>query len=234
MYNSGGFGNGGVDLVVNNIFWNSTGDFFYSRPASQEQLTRNCIIKGYSGSGVDIITDNPMFVDPENGDFRLQPDSPAIDAGLTTEGVINADIWGVQRGLKGVQENRGDGSAIDIGAYEFIPRPIGVWLPNGGPESIRAGDLLEVALQFDVPQVGEALDLDLFSDETSIGDLGGFFSTTGRGTTFVTVPKDLSTADSYFINAASATFPTLTGMTPFMTILERENNVRSINWMRYR
>ena len=37
----------------------------------------------YSTTGTDAILADPLFVNPEHGDFRLRENSPAIDAGLT-------------------------------------------------------------------------------------------------------------------------------------------------------
>lgn len=54
------------------------------------------------------ITD-ARFVDPGNGDFRLQADSPAIDAGVSIQG-FNIDRQGT---------TRPQGNAWDLGAYEF-------------------------------------------------------------------------------------------------------------------
>jgi hypothetical protein len=48
---------------------------------------------------------NPLFVDPENGDFHVRADSPAIDAGVRIPG-INDDYYG---------------AAPDIGALELTP-----------------------------------------------------------------------------------------------------------------
>lgn len=58
---------------------------------------------------------DPLFVDTANGDFRLQAASSAIDAGvdLSANGVLN-DVLG---------NARPQGSAFDIGAYEFVPGP---------------------------------------------------------------------------------------------------------------
>ena len=60
------------------------------------------------GDGViaDIFID-PLFVDPENGDFNLQEDSPCIDAGI-------ADIDG-----DGEDDTQYVGSAPDMGVFEF-------------------------------------------------------------------------------------------------------------------
>jgi type IX secretion system substrate protein len=64
---------------------------------------------------------DPMFVDPENGDYSLQPNSKAIDAGFNSEFLSELDFDGNAR----LWDGNGDGIAIvDIGAYEF-GAPIG-------------------------------------------------------------------------------------------------------------
>jgi hypothetical protein len=60
-----------------------------------------------------IFTEDPLFVDPLNGDYHLRYDSPAIDAGLT-HGSPLVDIDG---------KTRPEGIAVDIGADEFQPQP---------------------------------------------------------------------------------------------------------------
>ncbi len=52
---------------------------------------------------------NPFFVNPASGDFRLSPNSPAIDSGMTL-GEVLKDFRGVARPR---------GPASDIGAYEY-------------------------------------------------------------------------------------------------------------------
>jgi hypothetical protein len=61
--------------------------------------------------GIMSITDI-KFTDPASDNYSLQPDSPAIDAGLNlnTEN-INTDYLGTARPAR---------SNYDIGAYEFI------------------------------------------------------------------------------------------------------------------
>ena len=54
------------------------------------------------------ITANPRFRDPGKGDFRLEADRPAIDAG---------------RVIPGVNDSRFHGKAPDVGAFEMKPTP---------------------------------------------------------------------------------------------------------------
>jgi hypothetical protein len=53
---------------------------------------------------------DPRFVDVAGGDFRLLPDSPAIDAGTNVDLGIDVDVYGVPIPQNGV---------TDIGAHEF-------------------------------------------------------------------------------------------------------------------
>ena len=53
---------------------------------------------------------DPLFTDPESGDFTLQAGSPAIDAGTSAYGLLATDLAG---------KTRVSGSSVDIGAFEF-------------------------------------------------------------------------------------------------------------------
>jgi len=108
-----------------------------SDPAPSTVEARNCLIgdePGFEGNGN--IDADPLFVDPaiadfeaEGGDYHLQADSPAIDAGAVVSGVM----WDIDGGWRvcgarpeiGADENcavqtlfrRGDGNAdgtVDI------------------------------------------------------------------------------------------------------------------------
>ncbi len=65
-----------------------------------------------NGRAVGIITADPRFVNPSSRDYRLQANSPAIDAG-TSDGAPPIDFGG---------STRPQGFGYDIGAHEFASR----------------------------------------------------------------------------------------------------------------
>jgi len=69
------------------------------------------------------------FVDPEKGDFRLLPDSPAIDRGSPKD-APDTDFDGNARPA---------GAGFDIGAFEFGSRPARPAGPEAGRKTPRAG-----------------------------------------------------------------------------------------------
>ena len=105
----------------NNIFWNTEGrtDNHISDSVSSFSLERrvtinNSIVQGgYIGEGENILDEDPLFIDPANGDYRLQLDSPARDAG-NNEAVAN---FGVSTEV--ANNPRLYNETVDIGAYEY-------------------------------------------------------------------------------------------------------------------
>jgi hypothetical protein len=84
----------------------------------------SCCTTPLPPSGTGNLTNNPVFIDPASGNFRLQTNSPCIDAGSGSPGATDLD--GRPR-LVGVK--------IDIGAYEFQGPGIGeftAWLQLWG------------------------------------------------------------------------------------------------------
>jgi hypothetical protein len=197
------------------------------------------VISGYTGSGKNIITDDPKFVDPANGDFHLQSTSPAIDAGLTTTttAASKADITGVQHGLKAVgAPARGDGTGMDIGAYEYIPKPVAVWLPDGGPDTITAGNSLTVDWQMDLATAGGAILLKLVAQNRVYADFGSFWNASGADEAVVMIPADLPSRADYSIQGVSSYDQDLSNVTPIFSLVARvlPNAVRPSLWTKYR
>lgn len=107
--------------LINSIIWNNAA---LNDPQLSNSTTPSfCCIQDWTGPGVGNITDDPLFVDPANGDYRLRAGSPCIDAGAFVVG-LNAGLEGLPRGLDGDERGAGptgDGSEFDMGAFEFRP-----------------------------------------------------------------------------------------------------------------
>jgi parallel beta-helix repeat protein len=101
--------------VYNNTTFDNPGWNIYTIDGGSGREIRNNIAypKGiYAGSGVEStnnLISNPNFVDAPANDFRLLSSSPAVDAGMTLS-LVTGDF---------AQNPRPQGSAYDIGAYEF-------------------------------------------------------------------------------------------------------------------
>ena len=108
---SDGYGDNeiGAGLIVNCIIWDNP--LF---EVNGEPIVLNSLIQGgYAGA----IDEDPCFVDQENGNYYLQPESPCIDAGLNPG--EDEDIQIPQEDIDRVQRPVGD--YCDIGAYEYDP-----------------------------------------------------------------------------------------------------------------
>jgi hypothetical protein len=113
MYNI--FGSPTNSKIMNNTVWNNAGDGIYN--GGSGTLIANNIV--YQNGGTQIVagsatlqtnlSTNPNFLNAAVGDLRLQVGSPAINVG-TTRAEVTVDMVGV---------SRPQGSAYDIGAYEF-------------------------------------------------------------------------------------------------------------------
>ena len=105
-------------ILTNSILWgNGTGtesDQLYLTTAGTATPTYCCIegCSTYCAVPADRnMGDDPLFVDPEAGDFHLQDASPCIDAGTSlAPGLTTTDFDG---------DARVQGSAVDIGVDEF-------------------------------------------------------------------------------------------------------------------
>ena len=90
----------------NNAWFQARSEFQFNRDSLKGMLDENVgatdEIKRFKGK-------TPGFVAPEKGDFRIKPDSPLLDAGLTIK-EVNVDRDGLKRPC---------GKAHDIGAYEL-------------------------------------------------------------------------------------------------------------------
>lgn len=98
----------GVPILFNCIIWNNGGSavhFMQSAPI----IAYSDIQGGWDGEGN--IADDPMFVQPENNNFRLQKTSPCIESGSAFF-VVDHDT------LINLKPNEYIGSVPDLGAFE--------------------------------------------------------------------------------------------------------------------
>lgn len=86
-------------------------NLFYA-PGGQITSSSCEIVPGANGN----INANPLFICPGGGNYRLQPSSPAIDAGDNAVSSAPADLDGSPRVVAGKDSGR---KTIDIGAYEY-------------------------------------------------------------------------------------------------------------------
>ena len=63
-------------------------------------------------SGNGCVIANPKFVDPANGDFSLQPNSPCVDAGLDADWMVGRKVKDLAGSVRISSEH------VDIGCYE--------------------------------------------------------------------------------------------------------------------
>ena len=138
-------------------------------------VTYSCVEGGYRGVGnVDA---DPMFVDPENGDYRLAPGSPCIDYGngsIALETDKDGNPRYEDKGRANGSEAALNGLPVDMGAYEQQadteisapatspnpappPTPTPVSTPAPAPGSVPASDVVYVAANNDAgPWDGKA------------------------------------------------------------------------------
>ena len=124
--NTAPFGNAlGFDFVprpsaitMTNCILRDGGDEIWNNDGSTVTINYTNVQGGFPGIGN--IDADPLFVDPDNGDLRLQPGSPCIDAGdnAAVPKFVLRDLDGNPRFVADVCAGA-DGATVDMGAYEF-------------------------------------------------------------------------------------------------------------------
>ena len=109
--------------IKNSIIWGNGSTLSGSGIAD---INYSDIQGGWEGEGnIDV---DPLFTDPENGDFTLQSDSPCIDTGIPIEDMEYCD------------------DAPDMGAYEYCVEECGAELADvTGDGQINVLDLVQIS-----------------------------------------------------------------------------------------
>ncbi|MCX6993443.1 MAG: hypothetical protein NT011_09920 [Kiritimatiellaeota bacterium] len=114
--------NGGSPAIENTIIWGNRGSGTYSNyyiAIGTNTFTNCCtspniVVNSYVSDVVNTITNDPLFMNTATNDFRLQADSPCINAGVNREWMEGAqDYYGNRR----IDTFR---KTVDIGAYEYL------------------------------------------------------------------------------------------------------------------
>jgi hypothetical protein len=121
FYNNGSVWGGGIfvenpdvsGLVIRNNICSQNELFQIQLEVPVQNLTiDHNLIDGNTGDfendGSNVVTGNPLFVNPSGGDFRLNSSSPAIDSGSSDDAPFD-DYDGM---------SRPQGAGYDIGAFE--------------------------------------------------------------------------------------------------------------------
>jgi len=167
------YGPSSIDLT--NCILADGGEEIWNNDDSTITITYSNIQGGWPGQGN--IDADPCFVDTDNGDYHLLPNSPCIDAGDPNyiAGPNETDLDGNPRIVDG--DNDGN-SVVDMGAFERMPEPAelvaellegvgGLELPRGIANSLLAK--LDTALQ-------KLEDENENNDVAAINTLGAFIN----------------------------------------------------------
>ena len=130
---------GVTSTAENCILWGNGTEDIVGTNLGGTNLENSCIEQGgYAGSNGNI-SENPLFKTPEN-DYRLQKESPCVDAGTNTPfesgGLaeeVTTDLDGNPRIVK-INE-----ALVDMGAYEFPPNLILIAKPDDAGEVTGTG-----------------------------------------------------------------------------------------------
>ncbi|MFH1615421.1 MAG: right-handed parallel beta-helix repeat-containing protein [Planctomycetota bacterium] len=105
------FAGSNAPSIANCIVWDNNDDLFGC------SATYSCVEDGDAGTGN--ISSNPLFVDPNNENCHIAPNSPCIDMGDPNGDYSGQyDIDGDNRVIDGIQDGN---SVVDMGADEYDP-----------------------------------------------------------------------------------------------------------------
>ncbi len=145
--------------MANCILWDG-GNEIWNNDDSEITVNYTDMQGGWFGAGSNNIDADPLFVDPDNGDYRLSPGSPCIDAAnnIAVPPELTTDLDGNPRFVDDpyiVDTGNGDPPIVDMGAYELC-----LW-DCGGDHDGNVGivDFLGLLSQWD--EVGTTCDFGL-------------------------------------------------------------------------
>ncbi|MDB9854551.1 T9SS type A sorting domain-containing protein [Candidatus Marinimicrobia bacterium] len=98
--------------IINSIFYDNYPNSLYHPSTTSSMSVKYSLLEEFHTGVENLVEIDPLFNDPENGDFTLQPNSPCIDAGIS-----DFDDDGVNEVTDFL------GSAPDLGSTEYMVGP---------------------------------------------------------------------------------------------------------------
>src|SRR3990172_8879010 len=132
--------------IINSIFYKNTAGRKDNDISVRGNLKIDFSLVNYMSGAADFGADNimgdPKFIDPDNGDLHLRPDSPAINVGKIAPEINKhpVDLDGKPRIV---------GGKIDMGAYEWDGKLTKPTIGLTGVSALAAGGAHNVALKKD-------------------------------------------------------------------------------------
>jgi len=180
--NNAGMGGGlfaqsSTPTLNNSIVWGNNGDLaaheIYNASTNRTVSLRSSLsadrgadLFGNVDFDVRSLTEDPVFNDPENGEFDLQTESPAINAGNNMLYDGSGGDLAQDRDLAG--NPRLASTSIDMGAYEF-PVPLSPFITTWKTDNPGAS----TDTQITIPTVGAGYDYDVYWEHLDQAELNG-------------------------------------------------------------
>ncbi|HSK12414.1 MAG TPA: T9SS type A sorting domain-containing protein, partial [Phnomibacter sp.] len=183
--------------ISNCIIWENIGGEIVNTMGNAPSVTYSIVKGGYSGTGN--LNVDPGFADRTNGDLRLQPCSPAINAGdpaTTSAQAGTADLAGNPRFFS-------DGR-IDMGAYEYQGNLPALPQITGQPLAEQALCLNGTPTQLSVSATGDGLMYQWMYSLVNSNEDGGLIADANSAT--YTPPADLDGTLYYFVIVKNSCF----------------------------